>query len=179
MLICSAPVGERSGSAAAYALLEYAVGKSYGIPMPAVRKQSGGKPYFPDRPDIHFSLSHAKTHVLCAVSDFPVGVDIETVRHVRQGVAERVCVPDELCAFDFFELWVLKESFLKLSGNTHVSLKSICFKRDGDKIYTPDGGTIARLFYSVHGCRAAVCSKGGSIPAAIELIGDETPLTGC
>lgn len=175
MLICCAPVGGRSGSAAVYALLEYAVSKSYGIPMPAVKKQSGGKPYFPDRPDIHFSLSHAKTHVLCAISDFPVGVDIETVRHLRQGVAERVCTPDELCVFDFFELWVLKESFIKLSGNTHVSFKNIRFKRNGGKIITPDGSATAHLFYTVPGCRAAVCSKGGSIPAAIELIGDEIP----
>lgn len=147
--------------------------------MPAVGRLSGGKPYFPGRPDIHFSLSHTKTHVLCAISDFPVGVDVETVRPVRQGVAERVCTPDELCAFDFFELWVLKESFIKLSGNTHVSLKNICFKRDGDKIITPVGSTTAHLFYTIPGCRAAVCSKGCSIPAAIELIGDETPLTGC
>jgi 4'-phosphopantetheinyl transferase len=59
----------------------------YGAALPAVKKHRTGKPYFPDRPDIFFSLSHTSTHVLCAVASTPVGVDIEAIRPVRPGVA--------------------------------------------------------------------------------------------
>jgi phosphopantetheinyl transferase len=104
------------------------------------------------------------------VSARPVGVDIETIRSVRTGVAERVCSPDELGTFDFFELWVLKESFLKLSGKTEVSFNKLCFARDGDTIVTPARSVAARLFNDVPGCRAAVCSLGIEIPKAIECV---------
>lgn len=164
--------GNASGSEAVYALLGYAIREMYDIPMPAIAKQPAGKPYFPDRPDIHFSLSHTATHVFCAVSDAPVGADIETIRTVRLGVPERVSTPDELSAFHFFELWVLKESFIKVSGNTRVNLKNITFNREGGRIVTPDAAVTAKLFYDIPGCMAAVCSAGIAIPASIQLVGD-------
>ena len=161
--------GNFGGSKAVYALLEYLVALEYGIPMPEVRKHSTGKPYFPERPDIHFSLSHTKTHVLCAVSDSPVGVDIETVRSIRPGVPERVCTPSELLIFDFFDLWVLKESFIKLSGNTNTPLKSICFSRAGEAIIAQDLRVRSRHYDTVPGCAAAVCSLDDDITEAIEM----------
>lgn len=170
MKLCCAERGGLGGSQAVYALLKYMVTREYGIPMPAVKRFQTGKPYFPERSDIHFSLSHTSTHVLCAVSAKPVGVDIEAVRPVRPGVAGRVCTPDELLAFKFFELWVLKESFIKLSGNTDISLKKICFARDGERIITPDKSVAARLFEDVPGCRAAVCSLGDDIPESVEYV---------
>ncbi len=170
MKLCCAGRGGLTGTQAAYTLLDHMVTTAYGIRMPAIKKHRTGKPYFPDRPDICFSLSHTASHVLCAVSARPVGVDIETIRSVRPGVAERVCSPDELGAFDFFELWVLKESFLKLSGKTEVSFNKLCFARDGGTIVTPDSSVAARLFGDVPGCRAAVCSLGVDIPETIECV---------
>ena len=170
MKICCAERGGLSGTRAVYTLLEHMIDTLYGIPMPYVKKHRTGKPFFPDRPDLCFSLSHTSTHVLCAVGTQNVGVDIETIRPVRAGVAERVCTPEELAAFGFFELWVLKESYIKVSGNTDVSFKKLCFRRDGGAIITPDDAVTARLFDSIPGCLAAVCSRGSSIPEMIECI---------
>lgn len=164
--------GQVSGSAAVYALLGHGVRQIYNIPMPIVAKEPTGKPYFPDRQDIHFSLSHTSSHVLCAVSEALVGADIEAIRSVRPGVPERVCMPDELSMFDFFELWTLKESFIKVSGNTNVFLKNIVFSRTNGKIVTPDCALSARLFNCIPGCRAAVCSAGVTIPESIEMVDD-------
>lgn len=144
--------------------------RAYGIPLPPVLKRDSGKPYFPDRPDIHFSLSHTKTHVLCAVSTSPVGVDIETIRSVTPGVPARVCSADELKDFTFFELWVLKESFIKLSGSVGVPLKNICFKRFGSTIVTPEENATARVFNTIPCCYAAVVSGGEPIPDTIDVL---------
>ncbi len=170
MLICCAERRERPGSETVYALLNYAVRSAYDIDMPAVHKLPGGKPVFPSRPDIHFSLSHARTHVLCAVADRPVGVDVETIRPVRAGVAERICTADELSAFDFFELWVLKESFLKLKGDPSVPVRQLLFSRNGNAIMAPDGTSVARLFDAIPGCTAAVCAADGIVPEIIEMV---------
>jgi phosphopantetheinyl transferase len=158
---------ERGGfdaSRGAVALLGHAVSQLFGIKLPKIQRTATGKPYFPERPDICFSLSHTKTHILAAVSDVPVGADVETIRPVRYGLEERVCAPGELRDFDFFELWVLKESFVKVMGETRVNPRDICFRRNGGRIVTPSGDIGARLLNAIPGCAAAVCALGGDIP---------------
>ena len=136
-------------------LLALALREECGIPLPEIAKDINGKPFFPARPDIHFSLSHTKTHVMAVLGDAPCGCDTEAIRPLRSGVAERVCAPEELDCFDFFSCWVLKESFLKVTGVPRP-LDTLRFtKRDG-QIITPDPAIAARL-YDVEGCRAAVC----------------------
>ena len=38
-----------------------------------------GHPYFENRPDLHFSLSHAGKMAMCALADTPVGCDVEEI----------------------------------------------------------------------------------------------------
>ncbi|MDR3277456.1 MAG: 4'-phosphopantetheinyl transferase superfamily protein [Oscillospiraceae bacterium] len=165
----AAPRGALPGSAAVYALLARLVREEYGVPLPAVQKTPAGKPFFPDRPDIHFSLSHTVTHVLAAVSDSPVGVDVETVRPRRAGLAARVCSPEELALFDFFDLWVLKESCIKLRGGTLGDIFSLRFSRADGKILAPDPGVSCELYGSVPGCRAAVAVLNGNPPKQLTI----------
>jgi 4'-phosphopantetheinyl transferase len=75
---------------------------------------------------VHFNLSHAGGRALLAVSDQPVGVDIEQLRPLSNldAMAERVMSPAERCAYEeaadrtqsFFDLWVRKEAVLKATG---------------------------------------------------------------
>ncbi len=59
------PTGE---SALAYSLLLYALEQRHGVrELPELDVTAGGKPYFPSRPDWHFSLSHTRGLVLVAV----------------------------------------------------------------------------------------------------------------
>ena len=69
-----------SGSEAVYSLLGHMFKTIYGGDLPAIEKTPNGKPFFPARQDVHFSLSHSRTHVMCALSNKPVGVDIESPR---------------------------------------------------------------------------------------------------
>ena len=38
-----------------------------------------GKPYFPAFPDFHYNISHSGDYVVCAVSDHPVGIDLQKI----------------------------------------------------------------------------------------------------
>ena len=58
--------------------------------LPPIRTTSLGKPYFPDHPDVHFNLSHTAGAVLVALSDRPVGVDIERIRPVSPRTMRRL-----------------------------------------------------------------------------------------
>ena len=55
-------------SAAAWSLLAWALRRDFGLGGLPVAGLDGGKPYFPSRPDICFSLSHTRGFVLCALS---------------------------------------------------------------------------------------------------------------
>ena len=75
---------------------------------------------------LEFSLSHSGNLVLCAVSEEPVGCDIERLREAPKGVAERYFSDAEqayLSHFsadehdrEFFRIWTMKDSYVKMTG---------------------------------------------------------------
>jgi len=86
-----------------------------------------GKPYLPDYPQIHFNLSHSGEYTVCAISDIPVGIDIEQCRKMKENIAEHFFTPNEYKHIisiggpderrqQFYTYWVLKESFMKATG---------------------------------------------------------------
>lgn len=124
MLIVYAGACEREEARnVAYALLERAHALLCGGPVPELARTGQGKPYFPDG-RFEFSLTHTRTIAALAVSDRPVGVDAETFRPVRQGVAQRSMGPEELAWIAaqpeeneaLLTLWTCKEALVKRSG---------------------------------------------------------------
>ncbi len=141
----------------AYALLALAVERVCGIPCPEVAKDPRGKPYFPLRRDIHFSISHTGRFVMAAVSAAPCGCDVEVRRPLRASVEKRVCGEAELAALPFFDLWVLKESYIKLVGFLPCELNKLCFSLEGGCIIAPDPRVQSRL-YTLPGASAGICA---------------------
>ena len=166
-LFC-APLDGKNGSAAAYSLLEEMFRALHGCGLPEIKKTPNGKPFFPERPDVFFSLSHSATHVLCAISSEPVGVDIESPRQISERATRYFRSPSEALLFEPLDLWVLKESYIKLVGGTLSMVKSLRFSRENDRIITPDRFAVSRL-YSVSGCTAAATTSGNYLPDDILL----------
>ena len=83
-------LGMKNGSAQirsilAELLLRHALLAEYGLTeLPGIGFGEKGKPFFPDRPDLQFSLSHCKTAAACALDSAPVGVDVQEVRCLRR-----------------------------------------------------------------------------------------------
>ena len=112
-------------------LLQHGAREHLGDAAPAgiykVEKDEKGRPYFPDLPNLHFSLAHSGDMAVCAVSDVPVGVDIQEWRELKADIAERFFHPAEKEHLrhlggdeykkDFYALWCLKESYVKYTGN--------------------------------------------------------------
>ena len=167
-LYCT-PLHGQDGRETVYSLLRYAFRAEYGSLLPEIKKTPNGKPYFPDRADIHCSLSHAKTHVLCALSNTPVGIDIESPRTISPRTIKFFASVEELTIFDPLDLWVLKESYIKLIGSRLMAITTLQFSRTGDTIITPDEMVSAKL-YRIDGCHAAVCTLGTDLPDSIEFI---------
>ena len=68
--------------------------------LPEIAETSMGKPYFPDSA-WHFSISHTKSHVFCALADCSVGIDAEELtRKVDLRLADKILSPTERAEFD-------------------------------------------------------------------------------
>ena len=97
-----------------------------GEAMPTIEKAPRGKPYFPGS-DLHFSITHTKTTVFCAISDREIGIDAEDLdRKVSPTLAQKILSPAEYAQFELvpeedrnealLRFWVLKEAAAKCSG---------------------------------------------------------------
>ena len=67
-----------------------------GLAEPALASGAHGKPYFPDAPQLQFSISHSGAYWLCAFSAAPVGLDVQQHRDCqKQALARRFFSPAE------------------------------------------------------------------------------------
>jgi len=115
---------DRKRSVLAFVLLQRALRDEYGITeIPEFVYNEFGKPSLPNL-SIHFSLSHCKDAVACAVSDNNIGIDVESVVPYNPDVARKVCSPAELEMLEqssnkdveFIKLWTVKEAISKYEG---------------------------------------------------------------
>ena len=83
-----------------------------------------GKPYLKDHPDVHFNLSHCKNGIMVAVSNQPIGVDIESYRNVSDSLIrytmneaeQHIIQTSDDPIRTFTEYWTKKEAVFKLRG---------------------------------------------------------------
>lgn len=145
---------QRLQSFGAGLLLNKILGRQ-GILPEMVRIDKNGKP---EVDGICFNLSHSGDIVICAVSEKPVGCDIEQLKDAPKQVAERSFTEEEkeyLRQFseeeynrEFFRIWTRKESYLKMTGTgIRVPLNKLeikdCFIKE----------------YEIPGYQITVCAK--------------------
>ena len=133
-------------------------------PLPEIARREGGKPFFPDREELHFNLSHSGDLALCGLDRAPVGVDIQIVKAWRPGLPRRVCSTAELAWLDaqprlwpaFTLLWTLKEARAKESGQgLTTSIRDIRVPLPGPGPLEMDG--LRFRTWTGPGWAAAVC----------------------
>lgn len=106
----------------------------YNVDIWKIERTDRGKPYFPNQPKLHFSISHSGDYWACAMANQPIGLDLQ--EHVtRKGetlevAAARYCrmaqrffhpreaeyVKQEDSYLRFFQIWAARESYVKYTG---------------------------------------------------------------
>ena len=143
-----------TGHEAGRKLLEEMYLRYAGAPMPPIAVEERGKPYFVNAP-WHFSISHTKRHVFCALSRRRIGIDAEeSDRQIQPKLADKILSCAEREQYDKAEdprlalltFWVLKEAGAKLSGEglqgypNHTN-----FSLDDSRVTIQDGCLLAVL----------------------------------
>ena len=130
-----------------------------------------GKPYLDGGPE--FSISHAGPYAAVAVSESPVGVDVEGPRCTLK-IAERRFAPAEYAAAAALKgdaqreylqrLWVAKEAFVKALGTgLGTPFRSFCVTLSGDSVGLTQALTALPIRiseFSVGAYRIAVAGVG-------------------
>ena len=144
----------QTGHAAGRELLAALYWEENGCQMPPILRTEQGKPYFPQG-DWHFSVSHTERHAFCCFSRVNIGIDAEeTDRKIDPRIAARYLseteqkrvetAPDKGVAL--LRLWVLKESYAKLTGRGIGNwLKNTDFDPEDTRITCIDGCFVAIL----------------------------------
>lgn len=125
MYLDSRDLAGKTGHEAGRELLAALYRRATGESLPPIAVGDRGKPYFPDS-HWHFSISHTKKHVFCALARCPIGIDAEEVtRKIDLRLADKILSVAERAEFDaagdqnkaLLTFWVLKEAAAKLTGD--------------------------------------------------------------
>ena len=156
MILDSMELKGLSGHEAGRKLLQTLWQTHAGGEMPEIAVTDRGKPYFVGS-NWHFSISHTKKRVFCALSEENVGIDAEEAdRNINLHLAEKILSPMEKRQFDAAEdkrktlltFWVLKEAAAKLSG------EGLQGYPDHTKFTLPHGAV-----QELHGCLVAILEE--------------------
>lgn len=125
-MMCYSRTQDRKLCAAAYVLLVYALKKEKlftGLPL--FTYGPCNKPSLSNYPGIHFNISHCEGTVVCALSNTPVGIDIEKAIPYDDDLARYICNANEYQWINavpgkeplrLTEMWTRKESGVKCPG---------------------------------------------------------------
>ena len=113
---------------------------------PEILKDDMGQPYLKDC-SLQFNVSHSGEYLAIAVSEFPVGVDIQEPKNIKDGMFRKVVQAEETELIgderqnDFLRLWTLKESFVKAEGKgLRISLKEYYFLKENGEYFVNYSG---------------------------------------
>lgn len=132
-----------------------------------------GKPYFAKRTDKYFNISHSHERVMCAIGDVPVGCDVQKIEDKSERalkIARRFFTKEEFeklmsveekeerNAF-FFQMWTLKESYIKcVGGGLAIPLDSFSVLEGRE----PEGYSLHSFVHSDgyrYSCTAKKCAS--------------------
>ena len=169
----------RKQSLGAGLLLKWAL-QRHGIAADKLSYGSNGKP---EVEGMFFNLSHSGEWAVCAISNAPVGCDVEEVGPVRDGIAERFFTENEveyLNRFDgeqrreeFFRLWTLKESYMKMTGEgMSLGLNRFEFGMEGQPTVRRDGKVCGCYIkeYELPGYKLVVCAEDEQFVQAVQYV---------
>ena len=84
-----------------------------------------GKPLLETQHNFYFNISHSGDWIVCAVDNAPVGIDVEYIAPIELDISQYFSIHEredllsqkkEMQPFYFYELWTLKESYIKQVG---------------------------------------------------------------
>lgn len=136
------------------------------------KKNEYGKPYLKNSKNFYFNISHSGEWVVCAISEKEVGIDIELIKPLNLEDVKIFFSKKEYDVFIkkkedeklsyFYDIWTLKESFLKAIGKgLYIPPSSFSIRIDKNIIELENvlGKNYKFKQFFIPGYKLSVCSK--------------------
>lgn len=138
------------------------------ITDPIIKTEKYGKAYISNYDNIHFNVSHSGNMISCAISDKPVGTDIEfndptidlnIAKHYFFNSEYESIMNSSKPTDEFFNYWVLKESYMKYTGlGFHLDLDSFEILMDEDIKLKNDKNNLKFNLFSIEKYKLGIAS---------------------
>ncbi|MNN17677.1 4'-phosphopantetheinyl transferase sfp [compost metagenome] len=148
-----------------------------------------GKPMLQGSNNLHFNNSHSGQWVLSAISDDPVGVDVERIRELDLDLAKHCFseqeyhdlndLGDDQIKLDYFyDLWTLKESYIKAVGlGLSMPLSSFTIRKAKDMIQLQTNNALNNCFFKQYTIdpkyKISLCAQRENIKEDLVLISED------
>ncbi|WP_422657551.1 4'-phosphopantetheinyl transferase family protein [Paenibacillus sp. EC2-1] len=145
-------------------------------------KNDYGKPMLLGHEDFNYNISHSGCWVVMIRGQGAVGIDIEMIQKSDLEIARRFFSPLEFNDLIsrpeserntyFYDLWTLKESYIKAIGtglSTPLDSFSIRLKENHFMLETNDEGCKFTQFDIDPAYKLSACSLGTPLPASIQI----------
>lgn len=145
-----------------------------------------GKPFLSDQHTLQFNNSHSGQWVVCALSQAAIGVDVEQISDIDLDIAKYYFSEQEYSdlyerADDwkldyFFDLWTLKESYIKAAGmGLSLPLKSFTIRKNNDAIVLDTQNEMKHCFFKQYpidsSYKMSLCAQNGEqFPEQVTII---------
>ncbi|MEF2966371.1 4'-phosphopantetheinyl transferase superfamily protein [Paenibacillus sp. M1] len=149
-------------------------------------ENSYGKPALHGTEGLHFNHSHSGRWVVSVIADTHCGIDVEEIREADLAIAEHffavqeiadlLAAPEERRRDCFFDLWTLKESYVKAAGRgLSLPLSSFAIRKE------VSGGITLQTQNEFRDChfkqyqidpdyKMSVCAQSRDFPGQLEVI---------
>ncbi|EHJ53231.1 4'-phosphopantetheinyl transferase family protein [Streptococcus macacae] len=119
---------DRKRSLLGQLLARYAIMQALSVDNNAIKilQNRYGKPYLKGYDNIQYNISHSGVWVVCAVSPFNIGIDVQEHKGAKSELASHFFSPQEkefLFSLQkdaqkttFYDMWSLKEAYIKAIG---------------------------------------------------------------
>lgn len=146
-------------------------------------KNDYGKPMLLGHEEFHFNVSHSGCWVVMIRGQSTVGVDIEQIQETDLEIARRFFSPLEYKDLMsrpeserntyFYDLWTLKESYIKALGtglSTSLDSFSIRLKENDQFMLEPNGESCQFTQFEIDPAyKLSACSLGNDQPTSIQI----------
>lgn len=154
-----------------------------GLKEMAFSENDYGKPCFKSVQDFHFNISHSNDWIVVVGYNSPVGIDIEMISPIDLGIAgqffsareyeELMSKPLDQRKGYFFDLWTLKESYIKADGQgLSIPLNSFSIIKEEDEIQGV--GLSKNYFFKQYNIdsnyKLSVCALTEDFPDTVRVI---------
>lgn len=153
---------------------------------------SFNKPFLDKADSIYFNISHSGNWVVCAISNNPVGIDVEIIKETDFEIAKRFFAKDEYEKIMnqpidnrtkyFYLMWTLKESYIKADGRgLSLPLDSFSIMINNDTITLSTGNELTNCHFKQFEIDdshiVSVCTQESCLANEIKIITANDMLT--